>query len=77
MSNREELLGRARKYTEGSGLRLVDELGYGIHGIVFASAASPPAATRPSGQRSRSTSGKPIIGASWMFTAGFRRVMSP
>ncbi len=41
MSNREELLSRARKYTERSGLRLVDELGYGIHGIVFATEGQP------------------------------------
>jgi hypothetical protein len=35
MSTKEELLRRAREYTERNGLSLANELGFGVHGIVY------------------------------------------
>jgi hypothetical protein len=49
MSFKEELLRRAREYTQRRGLVLGDELGTGVHGTVFATESQPekgPAAVR-------------------------------
>jgi hypothetical protein len=49
MSFKDDLLGRARDYMQRNGLILGDELGCGVHGIVFATESQPekgPSAVR-------------------------------
>jgi hypothetical protein len=41
MSRREELTRRAHEYSQQHGLTLSAELGFGIHGIVFATECHP------------------------------------
>jgi hypothetical protein len=41
MTRRDELSGRAREYARRSGLKIAEELGFGIHGIVFAVESQP------------------------------------
>jgi len=41
MASRDELLRRAREYLQRYGLALGDELGAGVHGIVFATESQP------------------------------------
>lgn len=47
MSVKEELVRRAREYTKRNGLVLGDELGFGVHGIVFATESQPKEGETP------------------------------